>query len=187
MKSGSRISPVSNASLSVPQREKQLRIPLVTIDPGLSGTGVALFTAKGHLSDWIVLTTHKSEKRLPWWIRAFNLADDVEQVLSTVWKMEESFEVVSEFPMKMESMAGIAAQKYSTARLAFLVGATGMLLTASFPGTKFSVVTPQEWKGQLPKKIVEHRIRQRLGSAVTGVQSHAWDAIGIGLWRLGKL
>lgn len=51
-------------------------------------------------------------------------------------------------------------------------------------------VRPSEWKGQLPKRVVNMRIVKLLGSELCDhlkVRTHAWDAIGIGLWRLGQL
>lgn len=136
-----------------------------------------------------MLTTEKKNEHLDWWSRALLLANEVARLTSMewAWRLDKRIQVVSEFPMKMESAAGIAAQKHSTARLAFLVGAVGAALTLEVD-CDFSVVTPQEWKGQLPKSIVRDRIIQRLGKGqVAGVKTHAWDAIGIGLWRLGKL
>lgn len=45
------------------------------------------------------------------------------------------------------------------------------------------------WKGNLPKQIVEERITRGLGSCLardgTRITSHAWDAVGIGLWAKG--
>jgi hypothetical protein len=51
------------------------------------------------------------------------------------------------------------------------------------------LVKPSEWKGQLPKSVVERRLRVTLGNSVCrdlGIESHAWDAIGIGLWARGR-
>ena len=51
-------------------------------------------------------------------------------------------------------------------------------------------VTPLEWKGQLPKRVVNNRIIEILGRtklARLGAASHAMDAIGLGLWYAGKL
>lgn len=48
------------------------------------------------------------------------------------------------------------------------------------------LVRPVQWKGQLPKPVVNARIREIYGlSPQAGWKSHDWDAVGIGLWAQG--
>lgn len=49
-------------------------------------------------------------------------------------------------------------------------------------------VPVRNWKGQLPKDVVIQRIKKLLGTAACyrlGVKTHAYDAIGIGLYAKG--
>ena len=57
-------------------------------------------------------------------------------------------------------------------------------------GTAFRLVTPNDWKGQLPKAVSHKRIRAKLTAAelalLKGLPHDSWDAVGIGLWALGR-
>lgn len=57
--------------------------------------------------------------------------------------------------------------------------------------TEPALVRPHEWKGQLPKEVCKERAQHRLSTAELAqlpkrMSNHAWDAIGIGLWCLGR-
>lgn len=93
--------------------------------------------------------------------------------------------VILEFPQQMSNLKGIAAQKGSVYRLAFLVG----YLVRALEPMESEIVLPVEWKGQLPKAVVQDRVSRILGKQVCeeqNIRTHAWDAVGIGLWRLGR-
>jgi len=156
---------------------------LLAIDPGLGGTGWALF-AKGRSVPYQTGVIHCRKATWAWWARANAIAMDLGNTVGIGW--HDHAMVVSEFPMQMQSAAGIATQKDSGIyKLAFLVG----LIRAEFKYAAFRPVTPQEWKGQLPKDVVIHRIRRSLGLKATqhlGIKTHAWDAVGIGLWARGN-
>tara|TARA_R100000789_G_scaffold86061_2_gene82118 strand:- start:289 stop:552 length:264 start_codon:yes stop_codon:yes gene_type:complete len=77
-------------------------------------------------------------------------------------------------------------------KLTYLVGSMGQtcmdLAFGKDLNTEFMTVTPAGWKGQLSKKIVIDRIRKRIPDVDKDFQPKLdiWDAIGIGLWALGK-
>ena len=51
------------------------------------------------------------------------------------------------------------------------------------------LVPPSEWKGQLPKDVVQYRVEKRMGKALVkqlGPKSHAWDALGIGYYAMER-
>lgn len=52
-------------------------------------------------------------------------------------------------------------------------------------------ITPQQWKGQVPKEIMVERVKGLLSpgelACVVGKASHAFDAIGIGLKLVSRL
>jgi hypothetical protein len=73
-------------------------------------------------------------------------------------------------------------------KLAHLVGLF-QGVTRSFSATEFYPVEVNRWKGQLPKRVVEQRIRRTLGAETcrrAGIETHAWDATGIALWAQGR-
>ena len=67
----------------------------------------------------------------------------------------------------------------------------------SMHGCTVSLVRPSDWKGQLPKDVLWERARARLSEKERAVEAAATaapsyrhnmrDAIGIGLWKLGRL
>ncbi len=78
-------------------------------------------------------------------------------------------------------------------RVAFYAGAVagalgyfGGLLTG-----KLLTPTPGDWKGQVPKAIHHERIRRVLSTKELGLVSrvdhNVMDAVGLGLWALGRL
>lgn len=57
-----------------------------------------------------------------------------------------------------------------------------------------TLVLPRTWKGNVPKKVTEERAKKALSAEelarTTGIpagkMNHVWDAIGLGLWALGR-
>lgn len=58
-------------------------------------------------------------------------------------------------------------------------------------GQLVRTVTPNQWKGSVPKAIHHKRIRAALGEdelrLLVGATGDVIDAVGIGLWELGRL
>ena len=79
-------------------------------------------------------------------------------------------------------------------RLAMVAGAV-MARAACFKDVETILVKPAGWKGQVPKDIMSTRIMRKLSdkerSLVVaimpkGLRHNAIDAVGIGLWALGR-
>jgi Holliday junction resolvasome RuvABC endonuclease subunit len=77
----------------------------------------------------------------------------------------------------------IAAKKGDLIRLAFLVGALGEAVYA-LCDRKAIIVKPTEWKGTMPKDVMEKRVRRALR---TRFKKHEYDGVAIGLRIMGKL
>lgn len=96
-----------------------------------------------------------------------------------------------EFPQRFDgSTKGIAAQQGSTLfKLAHLIGAYCGVCSAL--NIRWSVVTVNEWKGQLPKDVVCRRLIRMFAQCghtlVESAYNHdVWDAIGIGVYKQGN-
>jgi hypothetical protein len=79
-----------------------------------------------------------------------------------------------------------AAAGESLGMLYFMCGMHQQMASAWNAKTEFARVS--EWKGTLPKEIVAKRIASAIGAEDEQgnvIRSHAWDAVGIGLWYLG--
>jgi hypothetical protein len=162
---------------------------MVSIDPGLSGTGVVTWTRRSDNSiyprgSWVFkplmrqVREDQQEAEDDLIARARNLAN---QVINTC--PVDTATAVIEFPEFQASASRMMGWKTgSLQRLTMLVG---VMIGAFPPGWRIMLVTPSGWKGQLPKDVVERRMRAMFGSERLdrmGVKTHAWDALGIGEW-----
>jgi hypothetical protein len=170
---------------------QKLSVPwnkMLAIDGGLSGTGLALFErdAKGRMQPTRV-EVFTPKKTLPYMQKAQEIADFIMfTFVQPAWGATESFHGVMEFPAYQEGAARSMGWKSGDLqKLTYLIG----VLTAAVPWTRVTHVLPRDWKGQLPKDVVERRLRRDLGDYVCeklGVKTHGWDALGIGLHVLGR-
>lgn len=94
-------------------------------------------------------------------------------IASTLWS------ATIEFPgMWATSQTSVtSAARGDLFKLAALCGAFAVLLWEN--GTRVKFISPQEWKGQLPKDVVQQRLEKRWG--ITGIPNHALDAVGMGV------
>ena len=68
-------------------------------------------------------------------------------------------------------------------------------MVAGATSQSFEYVLPREWKGQVPKAVHSLRIEKKLSQkeieriekCPASIRHNAIDAIGIGLWKLGRL
>lgn len=95
-------------------------------------------------------------------------------------------QVYCEWPVIFRGGGSIAAEgSGSLIKLAYWVGHFAGVLSQKWPSVEFVPVEPNKWKGQLPKKMVEQRLRKILGEKFwqqLEPKSHSIDAIGIGCW-----
>jgi hypothetical protein len=148
----------------------------MAVDPGLNGTGWATFQGR-KLVDQGVLTFR--DEKLAWEERAIMYASSIRS-LSIHHKVDR---IACEYPAFFESAAGtMVAKKGDLLKLTSLVG---LMWGVVYP-LPFLLVPVNQWKGQLPKEVVNRRITAKLGEkACAGIKSHAWDAVGIGLYVNG--
>jgi len=95
--------------------------------------------------------------------------------------------IVCEWPQHFSSAVGNAAAiRGDIVKLSTVVGWVWSMAAAL--QTEFKPAPVMTWKGQLSKTLVQSRIVDRLGTKTIKrckPKSHAWDAVGIGLWHLG--
>lgn len=152
-----------------------------SIDPGLAGTGWAEWDGGRAPVRVGVIRANRSKAELA--VRCEDIARQMVQIIheGRYPPAKTDTHVTLEMPQHMVNIKGIAAQAGSVYKLTFLVG---YLAKAVYPCI-VHVVTPGEWKGQLPKDVVQRRIIKHLGMRTCvklNIRSHAWDAVGIGLW-----
>ena len=164
---------------------------VLTIDPGVHATGWAFW----EYLDRQFLGEHQRpddsgviRSRAKVWEEA---AASVWNDLETVMVMNDPMLIVIEFPGLWSSNAAshASAAKGDLFKLAYLVGGMGHVIsergdvdstTAKFP----ILLSPAEWKGQLPKKVVMGRIKRAYGRKY---RDHEADSVGLGLFLQGGL
>jgi len=155
---------------------------LLAIDPGMNSLGWAWWS-RAHLAHTDIPTRVgllKAPRKLELTDRARWLARSLSKELRLEMDMCD-FEIVSEYPAWHGGALGW--QRGDLQKLVFLVG----VLAGYFSRCRFTPVTPNDWKGQLPKDVVIRRLQKRFGPGATqDWEKDMWDAVGIGLWKLGK-
>lgn len=58
-------------------------------------------------------------------------------------------------------------------------------------GSKVELVEPRTWKGRVPKEVMKGRTIRKLSAQEyaripTGAPLDTWDAVALGLWRIGR-
>ncbi len=158
---------------------------LITIDPGLTGIGVACWES-GELTEACIVVDDgyygiSLTRRL---LRIADLSYDM-------MVAHKSKKLVIECP---QTYGGRAARGDANdlIALAQLVGGITVLFGRDIDVQQ---VTPSEWKGSAPKHVTEARAREKLsGEEKLRIeiprskkqQTDLWDAIGIGLWAFRR-
>lgn len=153
---------------------------MIAIDPGKRSSGVAMFDSKGTLVR--AFLTNKAQTKAP---------RSVDWMLSVSdFTIEPLEEVIIEMPKVYPGAA--RTDLNDLLDLAAVVGAHA--LRAYRQQASVTLVHPQDWKGQVPKKIMNARVLSRLTEAEqatiegAGAKTHnVLDAIGIGLRHLNRL
>lgn len=171
----------------------------VSCDPGITGTGLALWHSKtweqpvapietlnlypkrltGAGSDFFPIGSRAPETR--WLPKAHSVSSQVHEYL-------ESFKPTHFYCEQPEFFANETGQMVATTgdliKLVFVVGCFARSCWEL--GIEFVPIPVKKWKGQLSKEIVERRIRKDIpGVETMEIKSHSWDAVGIGLFAKG--
>lgn len=157
----------------------------LVIDPGSGGTGIAAWSVENWLSPQVhnPLYTHCAYgKSKSWLSNSVAIADHVRNIVSN----ETIVAIHCEFPQFFSTAGGeMVAARGDLQKLSFIVGVFSEIAWAhKIPFYPYEV---NEWKGQMSKNAVIKAIERRLPNiADLNPDSHAWDAIGIGLYAQSK-
>jgi len=151
---------------------------MLTIDAGIGGTGIAVWLyGKYYEIDCVSITAKGS-----WEHRCDLLLIEVEKILAYHAITFDLIAIEKPF-VAMSGKCLASAQSGDVIKLALLAGRLWQLCWHWCD--HFRWVTVQEWKGQLPKKITEHRVNKRLPQlSQYQLTDHEYDALGIGLYLL---
>jgi hypothetical protein len=149
---------------------------LIAVDPGVRKAGVAMFDDGELAAAWLVRGDGPCETAFRVRVEIGNrIVRDVVNLL-----------VIEKPQVYLE----VKIDNNDLIDLSVMVGA----VAGNFSSVRF--VLPREWKGQVPKDVMINRIKERLSSEERDrvelpnekkAQADVWDAIGIGLYRIGRL
>lgn len=159
------------------------------VDPGLGGTGWAYFDQLHTDGRGKRLTRPagsgviRAPKNEQWDNRVWSYCSMFNGVLTATGAKLAVFEFPELFSGSSQSHA--SAAKGDLFKLTYLVG--GLADRARERTGKLPIlITPMDWKGQLPKDVVIDRIKDAYGEDYK-VRDHEGDAIGMGLSAQGRL
>ena len=158
----------------------------LTVDPGLGGTGWAVWSRETFkaccppLDSGAIVLARRSR---PWWWHCIEIAERVRCIM----QQSSAAIVYVEQPQFMEAGKGLAAARDGDlVKLTSIFGA--IMGVCNNQSRLFCPVPIPEWKGNMPKDVFEPRIRSRIPKwkPKTGT-THEMDAVGIGLFVKGHL
>lgn len=165
----------------------------LAVDPGIRGCGVALFDGPILIKASYVKNT-ETEGNGP-----FQCSCMADEILSyavgsgDIDNKKQKIDIVVEWPQVYTKSKGDPND------LLALAGIGAALVTHVYdirPGQVDEVIhyLPREWKGQVPKTIHQTRIKKALApeeiakiSAPKSLLHNVYDAVGLGLFRLGRM
>lgn len=174
--------------MNTPTRNTPRKPPhsLISVDPGLRVCGIAEFNNIGLLVWAELLKNPERKARGPeaW----FALADVASATIT--WGLSRPLTYACEVPQVYRGPKG----KGDPADLIEIAGVAAAIGCRLLPAEAFGYA-PRQWKGQVPKEVMCRRIESRLSpeeveaieKCAPSLRHNVLDAIGIGLFHLGRL
>jgi hypothetical protein len=171
---------------------------LISIDPGVSVCGVAIFWVGTQELYAAALIQGISDARVPFADRIEALAYDAQTWVGAKLKGENySRTVAVEIPQVYEA-ARQKGDQNDLISVAFSAGAVARAVTCSFytgSGPLSVSYKPREWKGTIDADTMTARIesrltdyeRRKIEKCAASLRHNVIDAVGIGLHYLGRL
>lgn len=148
----------------------------ISIDPGLSGTGWAVWERRTLKASGSV-----SQRGDDWYVRATAIADKVNTIAAD-WVVTKAF---FELPQFIQGRYEVNA----SGDLVKLCVTTGLIMGRLPAIVVVEPVRVIDWKGQLSKELTLTRVSVALstrGYKLQTATTHEVDAVGIGLYKLGE-
>ena len=153
---------------------------LMSIDPSVNNLGMAIWDVnEKKLLLWKLLHPEVGQRRNEF-DKSLSMLNQVKQWIQTYAVNR----IIMETPEHWVVGGFQARETGSMTKLAFVCG---MLCSLVNDLQEFKVVTPAEWKGQLPKEVVANRLKDHylpLGVNLTEIDANVADAIEIGHFYL---
>lgn len=153
---------------------------LMSVDPSINNLGVAVWEIHSILkqSKLVMYKLVHPERhcRENEFEKSWSMLTQLKQ-----WKQTYGVNrVICEVPEQW-AVAGFQARE--TGSMTKLMFVCGLLYSMRGEVEEYKLVTPREWKGQIPKRVMENRLREdylKIGVDLAKIDDNVMDAIGIG-------
>lgn len=147
------------------------KVNTLSIDPGIAGSGVAVWKA-GERNPFLNYPLRKKTR-----------ADYRNEFVSIVSMYDIKMVLIEKPGFQASEKGQMVLRKGDLVELCLFVGGMEMCLMEA--GCLVELIDVATWKGQLPKDVVNRRIQKVFPEV--DAKSHDWDAIGIGFWATGLI
>lgn len=156
------------------------------IDPGINGTGWAFFRDMELSYHGVVRSKLKLHGKSAWISHSSYISVQVKAIATAMSEHEKGLMVHIEFPSlwTTSSKSRTSAEKGDLFKLAYLCGCLANAVEQIPSFKKLRLMSPSQWKGQLPKRVVESRVVKAF-PYLPKLRDHEVDAIGMGLAFVG--
>jgi len=148
---------------------------LLSLDPGTKKAGYALFKDGKYLVSGVI---EVKNKKLTWLQRLDFVVIEIRKLLET---HGVHLVVIEEPQLFLSSRKGHAASN-SEAVLKLVALVHSVRIMAKIKGIKVVLIPVQKWKGNVPTRVTQMRIKRHLCVEITQLDES--DAVGIGLYYL---
>lgn len=148
---------------------------VISIDPSINTAGIAVHTIRGKLLRYELLKP--VDKKDDYVQKSYSIVSQIKEVLVHYGNIKLILEVPTYW-----SLAGfVARESGSIFKLSFLCG----MICGLDENTV--TLTPDKWKGQIPKKVMQNRLKQYYPNIqISKLDHNILDAIGIGYSYIHK-
>lgn len=151
----------------------------MAFDPGTNGLGWAYFLGM----KLVDCGTIYGPKKDNWKDRSWTITQQLDSML---YQFRANAVLIEKPYIALSGKSLVSAKRQDVIKLTLLAGKVWQL-TETHYGNIARFVDVVEWKGQLPKALCHRRIIHQCKEKDIAKQSeHSLDAIGIGLWHLGR-
>lgn len=158
----------------------------LTIDPGVSGTGFAIW--EGVKQNMVLVdcgNIYACSDLKEWDNKVKSICETLRFRLFYPYTFND---VYIEMPQKFQGVSGdMVANSGDLVKLTLCAGFIAGYIYANYDDLPLEFIPVNIWKGQLSKDVVKRRVIKKLGDTynTSKIKSHSFDAIGLGLYVKG--
>jgi len=166
----------------------------ISIDPGLEGTGLAIWSSYGTENDWRTMeppTKVMNDIRsmhYTWEYRLIDICKQIDFEYAKICARGAVTHTYIEWPhYRTDPVGQTATARGDIYKLSALIGAIMQVASGKYD-SMIGLIPVLDWKGQLPKPVVAKRCMELIDykrHEKLAITSHGWDAVGIGLYAKG--